>query len=399
MSLQHLKLDAISESDLTRLVNDGVSETKTLEYKKALTYVTDDDKRELLSDITALANADGGDIIFGLEANRGIAMGLPGLRNFVSDDAIGKIENLMRDSLQPRIVGIRFQPLLLSVGTHALIIRVPRSFAAPHMVRHKGVTRFCGRNTNGKYDLDIHELRSAFLANETYAERLRSFRLDRINKLISGESPVKLKGDRLTVLHLLPITSVANQLRLTPTEFRFACAKNVRPIGAHGWGTHVNFEGVSVAAPSGDGSYHSYVQLWRTGFLEATESSLFEMHLHLLFPDQQAHRIPSTAWEGALIQALPGYMDAMAVLQIPPPFVLSLSLLNVRNLTMAFNPRYIGNPARAIDRDHLICDEALIESLDLEPAKLLRPFFDQVWNACGWPGSLNYDENGNWREH
>jgi len=28
--------------------------------------------------------------------------------------------------------------------------------------------------------------------------------------------------------------------------------------------------------------------------------------------------------------------------------------------------------------------------------QLLKPLFDAVWNAAGWPGSQNYDQNGQW---
>ena len=51
---------------------------------------------------------------------------------------------------------------------------------------------------------------------------------------------------------------------------------------------------------------------------------------------------------------------------------------------------------RRIDRDHLILPDRLAESLGLDAAALLRPSFDQVWNACGHDRSLNYDEKGNW---
>lgn len=54
MSLQHLKVDAINEADLARFVADRIGESKTLEFKQALEFVTDDQKQELLSDITAL---------------------------------------------------------------------------------------------------------------------------------------------------------------------------------------------------------------------------------------------------------------------------------------------------------------------------------------------------------
>jgi hypothetical protein len=55
-----------------------------------------------------------------------------------------------------------------------------------------------------------------------------------------------------------------------------------------------------------------------------------------------------------------------------------------------------GVSARAADRDHLLADEVLIENVGEPVEKMLRPVFDQIWNAFGYPRSLNYDRSGNW---
>jgi hypothetical protein len=41
----------------------------------------------------------------------------------------------------------------------------------------------------------------------------------------------------------------------------------------------------------------------------------------------------------------------------------------------------------------------LIENWNDDLGKLFRRIFDSAWNACGWPGYLNYDEAGNWRPY
>ena len=51
---------------------------------------------------------------------------------------------------------------------------------------------------------------------------------------------------------------------------------------------------------------------------------------------------------------------------------------------------------RGIATRALVGFTRLAESLGLDAAALLRPSFDQVWNACGHDRSLNYDEKGNW---
>jgi hypothetical protein len=150
MSLQHLTLKEVDEKTLTALVGNGVCESWTLEFKQDLQVLTDEQKQEFLSDVTALANTDGGDIVFGMRAEKGVAKELVGLRNFVPDDRIGQLENLLRDFVQPRLPGLQIEARVLSNGSHALLVRVGRSFAAPHMVRHQGVTRFAARGGTGE---------------------------------------------------------------------------------------------------------------------------------------------------------------------------------------------------------------------------------------------------------
>ena len=33
----------------------------------------------------------------------------------------------------------------------------------------------------------------------------------------------------------------------------------------------------------------------------------------------------------------------------------------------------------------------------MEPDAVLKPCFDSIWNACGYPRSMNYDEEGKHR--
>lgn len=398
MSLLHLHLSSIEESHLARLVTDGASESKTLEFKQALVLETHEQKREFLSDVTALANSDGGDLLFGMGAEKGVATELIGLSNFVADDALGRIENLLRDSVQPRLGGIQFKPIPLANGKGALLIRVPRSFVAPHMVRHQGVTRFCGRNSSGKYDLDVFELRSAFLANEGLADRLKAFRIDRINRLVAGESSVKWTGNHLLVLHVLPVISASSKLRLTTADLeRFQNDHRLRTIGNHGgWGGGFNFDGVLVASSAGSGSCYASTQLFRSGYLEAVDSTLLEPRPARIGGSELARLIPSIAWEQRLLEVFSGYLEVLGNLGFAAPYVVGLALLNIRGYAMGVDPRYFASGARLLDRDHLLTDEVLVENSAQPADEILRPLFDQVWNACGWPRSINYDESGRW---
>jgi hypothetical protein len=392
MSLQHLTFNDIDEKALTALVSGGVMETKTLEFKVDLQVATDEQKQEFMSDVTALANSDGGDLVIGLRAEKGVAKELVGLRNFVPDDRIGQLENLLRDFVQPRLMGLQVVASKLDNGNHVLIIRIGRSFAAPHMVRHQGVTRFCGRNSNGKYDLDVQELRSAFLASETMSDKLRNFRLDRINKLISSSGPIRMSSPHMMVLHLLPLVSVRSDFRLGISDFSKFHGHNMpRPMRVQGYSPTHNIDGFFVASSWKDAALDSYVQVYRNGFIESVESEL------LNFSNPGETKALVSGWEDCILRVLPCYMDALKTLGITPPYVASISLLGVRGFKILTDGRHFSLK-NASDRDNLLSDEILIEDSNAEPEKVLKPLFDQIWNGFGWDRSMNYDEKGNRRE-
>lgn len=62
--------DQITEQELQGLVNNGVLEGKTIEYKQEMTINKDSDKKEFLADVSSFANAGGGDLIYGIVEDR-----------------------------------------------------------------------------------------------------------------------------------------------------------------------------------------------------------------------------------------------------------------------------------------------------------------------------------------
>ena len=161
------RLDSIDEGHLNALVNGGVRESRSLEFKAKLVWGTESDRKEFLADISALANGGGGDLILGIQEDKGAASAVVGLDAFDPDNDKLKMENMIRDGIAPRIIGIRLRPVDLNNGRRVVIVRVPNSLNRPHMVVLKNWSRFYSRNSAGKYQLDVHELRSAFVASES----------------------------------------------------------------------------------------------------------------------------------------------------------------------------------------------------------------------------------------
>src|SRR5271167_2537268 len=121
--------DQIDSMDLQQLVADRVPEGRELEYKRELPGNADEDKREFLYDVTSLANASGGFLIYGIEEKRdgdGKATGEPevacGLLAFNEDETIRRLENSLREGVDPRIPTVRFKSISGCRDGNALLL-------------------------------------------------------------------------------------------------------------------------------------------------------------------------------------------------------------------------------------------------------------------------------------
>ena len=385
------ELERISKDDLQALIDNKVLEYKTIEYKKEQPGNSDSDKKEFLADVTSFANASGGDLIYGIEqeAENGFPKTLLGLNVRNIDEEKSRLDNLIRTGIQPRLPSVNLKEVLLENSKYAIVIRVPKSWVSPHRVTLSGHDKFYSRNSSGKYPLDVGELRNAFNLSETVTERIRDFRTDRIAKILANETPVPLNDNPKIVLHLIPITSFS----LTQNYEIRKIASNpaiMPPIYSAGWNNRYNLDGYLTNFDGKEGKSYSYTQFFRSGILEAVDSTLLE-------PPGEEHRIPSLSFDTELIESLTTYLSLYKLLNIEPPVFIFLTLLGVKGYYLAVNNRFIRSTDRnRIDRDILQLSENTIENYDVSATQLFKPIFDTLWNACGFPRDLNYNEEGKW---
>ena len=107
------QFDDITKADIDALLANGVPEGRTIEYKLTLPGSTDQDKKEFLADISSFANAAGGDLLYGLDAQKGVPTAIPGLAIADSDAEIRRLEGIIRTGIDPRIPGVRIKPGVL----------------------------------------------------------------------------------------------------------------------------------------------------------------------------------------------------------------------------------------------------------------------------------------------
>lgn len=375
-------IDHIEEQDLNNLVNNAVLEQKTIEYKQSLTINTDREKKEFLSDVCSFANASGGDLIFGIVENRntGAPERLEGLNIENPDAEIRRINEIIRYGIEPRIPSLDIQPVKLSDSSTALVIRILKSWVSPHRVSFNKSDSFYSRNTNGKYRMDIGELRTAFTLSNSITEQIKKFREDRISDIYANETFVPLNENAKIILHLIPLSSISSGKTYDMSKLPVLSLFN-SSFGEHRY----NLDGYLAYSTSNVG-ISSYVQLFRNGIFEAVESSWLK---------RSYLDIPSILFEEGIMNAFERYVSYLKDLSVGMPIFAFLTLVGTKGYVMGLDQscRDRGN---IIEKDILLIPEIVIENFDFEVEKILKPWFDAVWNACGFSCSKNFDESGKW---
>ena len=102
MAFEGKTLESIEAADILALHENAVAEGKTLEYKRDLPGGVDEQKREFLADVSSLANAAGGHLVFGIEESEGVPASVPGIEGIDPDAETLRLENIIRDGISPR---------------------------------------------------------------------------------------------------------------------------------------------------------------------------------------------------------------------------------------------------------------------------------------------------------
>jgi hypothetical protein len=387
----------LTQLDLERLVSDQAQEGPHLDLKRDLPTNWDNSaKNEFVADVSAFANAGGGDLVYGIEEDgdaRASAL-VPQVVN--QDQQVLRMQDLLLHSVEPRIPGTQVRAVEVSSGGtdgHAIIVRVPQSWAGPHRVKTN--QHFYLREGARKRQLDVPELRGLFLRSESQAQRVRDFRTERISRILTGDGTPTLLPGAILVMHLVPSEAALGLMRVDPLHYLPAAGTTTRYLPVlernAGGSPRVNLDGaLFLRHSSNPAGVPGYSLLFRNGFFETTQ--IFDAPNR----DYEDGRInlPSRAYEEACIRLVDRVRAELRHLGVGTEMTVMLTLLHANRLRVGLPPMHFGAQDDGLfDRQHVLLPDVLLSS-DVASELALKPVFDLMMQACGLPGSLNYDEQG-----
>jgi hypothetical protein len=389
------QLARITEADLQALISSQTKEGKEIEFKREVNLSTPDAKRKFLKGVSALANTQGGHIVFGIDEKDSVATSLHALPNFNEDSDKIKLRDFIRAHIEPKIYGFDFHAVSLSGGGHALVLWIPRSWVGPHMVTFENDNRFYFRHGNGTSLMDVSEIRMAFSVTGQLSERLRQLRLNRLSAISTGDVPLKLQNSRALVFHLVPFSAFdtlyeCDLKALVILEKKSLSYLQTTVNAGYTKTLQYDFDGVFKMMDL-DHSCLAYTKLIRTGVLEAVDSYCM----------RESSQIPGVFcayhYESSLLSTFNNLLDSMLAAKIEPPISVALSLIGVSGKA-PFLYDYGIHAARPIRNDPLLIQPVVIDSLDADAYKILVPLFDRVWQASGVERSLSFGSDGKLRQ-
>lgn len=160
-------------ADLEALI--GTEESSNLEFKDGRSLLNEaDKKKEIARDVSAMANAAGGMIVYGLHEQNSVADRIEGCP---ADHGKAEwFEQVANNNIEPKVQGLRIKRIDLPDDKLALVVEVPQATAfAPH--QSKPHTQYFRRyNTTIQPMLD-HEVRDLMRRSSAPELYLRYFLL------------------------------------------------------------------------------------------------------------------------------------------------------------------------------------------------------------------------------
>lgn len=394
-SLFNKRLEDITLTSILDLIKNQSYENKFIDFKKTFPSLeVNDSKNGFLKDITAFANTEGGDIIYGVSEINGIASESVGIDNHTIDESKLSLESIIRDNVEPNMIKYDFKIIPCSENKSIIILRVFKSLNKPHYItlRLKDRERFFLRTSSGNAPMSYAEIRNSFLQSDENMIRIKEKRKIRIYDILNNETDLILEGKSFMTLHICPLnTNIINSKYLDLDIIKTSSG----PFISHDLtNIDINSERYSLngfiryGGSNYDNRAKRYALFFRNCDIEYLTSNVFykEKYLGGIFYENEVLNISR--------KSIKYYKN----LNIQPPLVFQLSFIKIKGFMLDVNLDYLKmKESHPADREIILIPEILIEDYNINLESAFKTLFDMVWNIFGYPGCINYDEEGNRR--
>lgn len=369
-------LDKITVADIQYLLDQRVAESKTLEYKRELPGGKDQDCIHFLKAISAMANTDGGDLIYGIAADNGVPIDMRGIPSIDEDKIKLRLSQLCQSGLAPRVTKLEMKYVPITEENSVLIVRLGKSLNSPHRVIHSGHNNFYARNSAGSYPLDVNELRDAFNLSGDISERVRTFITNRLIQIDSNQAPLPIMEAGKVVLHVIPLASFTDKSSIT---FNF---QDIHNPGFHTLSGSFNYslrnlEG-AVYYDQYDDQIEAYTQVFRNGIIESAYALRVQEGETLDFNGEYL--------EQKIQESLINYLDTLYSYGVLAPYYIFISFINITGYKMTSHTRFhLSRRATTQNRLGFTLPELVLDTHNFNLKQDLNPIFNLMWNAFGHP--------------
>lgn len=132
--------------------------------------------KEFLKDVTAFANAGGGNIVIGAkEPSDAMDIGdqVLGIEN--GDQIAQNLERLSATSIDPRVSGLGIKAIPLSNSRYIVLVHIPPSMNRPHMVNYDSHRSFYMRHSESSFPMTTYEIKQSVMASFSAEETVKAY--------------------------------------------------------------------------------------------------------------------------------------------------------------------------------------------------------------------------------
>ena len=220
---------------------------------------------------------------------------------------------------------------------------------------------------------------------------LKNLHLQRVNAIVSGEEPLRKRDGGILVLHLFPESSAFSRKLLDGRVLK-EYGTSIRPLGGRGGYTRFNVDG--FLHHNGETEINAYSQLFRDGRLESVTSGVGYRINHV---EDSRVAMRCSLLEKGVFDLVGEYLSFCKAIETPLPIWLFSALVECNGFGIISHQMFQEFSVQTVDRSPAIIPEITITSFDLD-RKMLRPWCDTLWQTSGMEKSLNFDQDGNWKE-